>query len=452
MTALPDAGAPPLTGAVPEALPEPSYRRYALTLLMVIYVLNFVDRQVISILAEPIKNDLKLADWQLGLMTGLAFAVLYTVLGLPVARWAERGDRPVIISLAVALWSAFTAACGLAQNFAQLILARVGVGIGESGCTPPALSLIADTVPRESRATATAVYMLGAPIGSLLGLALGGLIADAYGWRVAFMAVGLPGVLLAGVALLTLREPRRRMQAALRAQATADAPTFGEALRELASKRAYVMIVGGITVHSFVSYGAIAFLGSFFFRNHGAELAQVAAEFGLKSAGFLGLALGVTTGVMAIIGTLLGGSLADRFARRDARAYVVIPALGAVLALPFSVSALLADSLFLALGLLLIPGLLSGVWLGPAYGVVQSLVRPNTRATATAVVLFIANLIGLGLGPLCLGLASDLLATQAGLAPGPALRTAMLAFGVLAIPCAGLFWTARRTLREEIVS
>lgn len=439
--------APAADAGVP-ALPERAYRRYALILLMLIYVFNMIDRQVVSILAEPIKRDLGLADWQLGLMTGLAFALLYTVMGLPVARWAERGDRPVIISLAVALWSLFTVASGFAQNFAQLLLARVGVGVGEAGCTPPALSLIADTVPKENRASATAVYMLGAPIGSLLGLALGGLIADAYGWRAAFVGVGVPGLLLAAVAALTLREPRRGQP---RITAPTEANDFRAALRELNSKRAYKCIVGGVTLSAFVTYGALAFTGSFFFRNHGPALAEAAAGFGLGSAGFLGLALGVTSGLMAIIGTLLGGALGDYFARRDARALVVIPAAGALLGLPFSIAAVLTDSFGLALILLLIPGLLSGLALGPAYGVIQSLVQPTTRATATAVLLFVANLIGLGLGPLSLGLFSDFLATQ-GFSSGEALRMALLSFGMLAFPCSALFWTARRTLREEIVS
>src|SRR5688572_14805940 len=332
----------------PVALPGRGYRSYALGLLMLIYVVNFIDRQVVAILAEPIKQDLGLADWQLGLMTGLAFAVLYTVLGVPIARFAERGDRPLIIAAAVAVWSGFTALSGMAQTFTHLILARIGVGVGEAGCTPPALSLIADTVPAEQRASAVSVYMLGAPVGGLFGLAAGGLIADAFGWRMAFVLVGLPGLALAAIAALTLREPRRgRTQAAV-AAAAAGAPSFREALAELAGKRTYWRVVGGITIKSFASYGAGAFLASYFFRNYPEQLAKMAAMFGLGSAGFLGLMLGVTAGVMAIIGTLLGGRLADHFARRDRRAYAVIPAVGAIGALPFSLAFLTTDSLTLA--------------------------------------------------------------------------------------------------------
>ena len=441
--------AAPEAPALAPALPGRAYRSYALGLLMVIYVVNFVDRQVVSILAELIKQDLKLADWQLGLMTGLAFAVLYTVLGLPIARIAERGDRPLIIAVAVAVWSAFTALSGMAQTFTHLVLARIGVGVGEAGCTPPALSLIADTVPKEQRASAVSVYMLGAPVGSLLGLALGGLIADAFGWRMAFVLVGLPGLALAAIAALTLREPRRGRPVVARADD--GVPSFREALKELAGKRTYWRVVGGVTIKSFASYGALAFTGSFFFRNFPAELAQYSAMLGLKSAGFLGLALGVTSGVMAMIGTLLGGRLADHFAKKDARAYAMIPAIGAIAGLPFSLAALSSDSLLLAFAFLLAPGLLGSMWLGPAYGVVQSLVRPQTRATATAVLLFVANLIGLGLGPLVVGIVSDVLIAR-GHSEAEAIQWSLMTFALLAIPCAWLFWSARKTMREEIVS
>lgn len=438
-----------LSSGGPLALPSRLYRSYALGLLMLIYVVNFVDRQVVSILAEPIKQDLHLADWQLGVMTGLAFAVLYTVLGLPIARVAERGDRPLIIAAAVAVWSGFTALSGMAQTFTHLVLARIGVGVGEAGCTPPALSLIADTVPKEQRASAVSVYMLGAPVGSLLGLALGGLIADAFGWRMAFVMVGLPGLVLAFIAAATLREPRRALPRIARADD--GVPSFREALKELSGKRAYWRVVGGVTIKSFASYGALAFTGSFFFRNFPAELAEISAMFGLKSAGFLGLALGVTSGVMAMIGTLLGGRLADHFARKDARAYAIIPAVGAIAGLPFSLAALNADSLLLAFAFLLAPGLLGSMWLGPAYGVVQSLVRPQTRATATAVLLFVANLIGLGLGPLFVGILSDVLSSQ-GHSQADAIKWSLMSFAILAVPCAWLFWSAAKTMREEIVS
>jgi MFS family permease len=453
-----DAGsiAPVAPGLTPEAAPAPQfaplampYRGYALSLLMVICVVNFLDRQVVSILAEPIKRDLGLADWQLGMMTGLAFSVLYTVLGLPIARFAERSDRPLIIATAAAVWSAFTVVCGLAQNFTQLILARVGVGVGEAGCTPPALSLISDYSPREKRASAIAFYMLGAPIGSVMGMGIGGLVADAFGWRAAFMMVGVPGVFLAIAAATTLKEPRRAVKQAQKAAAAA-APNFREALKELAGKRAYRCIVGAVTLKSFISYGWGAFAASFFFRNHTAELADLAARLHMKSGGLLGVSLALTIGVTAIIGTLLGGALADRFGAKDLRAYVRIPALGALLSLPFSLAALNVPTYFGALALLATQGLFTALWLGPAYAAVQGLVQPNSRATASAVMLFCSNLIGLGMGPVAVGLLSDTLAVTMG--DAASIKWSMLVFTLLIFPCAALFWTSGKTLRAESVS
>ena len=431
------------------ALPGQGYRRYALVLLMLVYVLNMVDRQVVNILAESIKRDLALADWQIGMMSGLSFAVLYTVLGIPIARYAERGDRPLLIAAAVALWSGFTALSGVARTFTQLALIRVGVGVGESGCTPPALSLIAETAPKDRRASAIAIYMLGAPIGSLLGVAFGGLVADAYGWRAAFMIVGLPGLLLAAATAATLREPRRR---ATRPISDQRAPSFRETLRELAGKRAYWRMTAGVTLQAFISYGALAFTASFFLRNFPTELAQASARFGLKSVGLLGLTLGLASGGAAVIGTLLGGRLADRFVTRDPRAYAAIPAVGAIAALPFSLAVLNAPTLPAAFALLLAPGLLSAMWLGPAYASVQGMVRPESRATATAILLFIANLIGLGLGPLAVGLVSDLLSADAGFSKAEAIKWSLMGFAFLALPCAWSFWSAGQTMREDLVS
>jgi Major Facilitator Superfamily len=216
--------------AAPTAIATPftrAYTRYAMGLLLAIYIVNFLDRQVVNILAEPIKNDLGLADWQLGLMSGLAFAVFYTFLGIPIARLAERRHRPIIIGASVAAWSGFTALCGAAQNFTQLVACRIGVGVGEAGCTPPAHSLIVDYVLKEKRASALAFYSMGTPLGGLVGMIMGGLVADAYGWRAAFLVAGVPGILFALLVLTTLEEPRRLM-ARHAAHVKAATPSFGE--------------------------------------------------------------------------------------------------------------------------------------------------------------------------------------------------------------------------------
>jgi len=439
-------------GPTPEVQPaSPGYRSYALWLLLGIYTLNFLDRQVVNILAEPIKQDLGLKDWQLGALTGLAFAVFYTFLGIPIARLAERGNRPLIIAVALAVWSAFTVVCGLAQNFVHLLLARIGVGVGEAGCSPPSHSLITDYTPKEKRASALAFYSMGIPLGSLVGMALGGLVADAHGWRVAFFVAGAPGLLLAVVAALTLKEPRKLLAAAAQAKAAEDSPTFKDAMKELGTKRSFWLIAFAGSLIAFVGYGHLAFYGSFFFRNHGPQLAELAAAAGgLGPAGFVGTALGLIIGVFGAAGTFLGGQIADRAAQKDIRAYVSVPAVAAVVGIPFFIGAMMTGDAALALGLLAIPTLLNSLWYGPVFAAVQSLVQPRTRATAAAVLLFVVNLVGLGLGPLCVGLLSDSLAVSMGEAEG--VRWALILSGVVGVVAALLFWLARRTIREEIVS
>ena len=446
------------TAAAPHAAPVPSpaplsagYRRYALSVLLVIYTLNFLDRQIMSVLAEPIKHDLGLTDTELGLMTGLAFAVFYTFLGIPIARYAERGNRPLIISAATAVWSAFTVMCGYAQNFVQLVVARIGVGVGEAGCTPPAHSLIVDYTPKEKRASALAFYSLGTPLGGLLGMVLGGLVADAYGWRTAFLVAGAPGVIMALVAAFTLVEPRRRLKADLEAKRAA-APSFVDALRELRTKRTFWLVAFAASIKAFIGYGSAAFIVSFFLRNHTAQLAELSASVGLKPLGFVALVLGIVAGVAGAIGTVLGGYLSDRFGGRDLRFNVTMPAFATLASIPFYVFGLLTADLVVALVVLAIPPILNTLWYGPVYATVQGLVRPETRATAAAILLFIINMIGLGLGPLGIGIISDLMAEGLGLGVNEGLRWSLIAFYVVGASAYALFWLARRTIREEMVS
>lgn len=441
----------PTVPPAPEIMPASAgYRSFALWLMLGIYTLNFLDRQVVNILAEPIKQELGLKDWQLGALTGLAFAVFYTFLGIPIARLAERKNRPLIIAAALATWSVFTVASGLAQNFLQLLVARIGVGVGEAGCSPPSHSLITDYTPKEKRASALAFYAMGIPLGSLAGMALGGLVADAHGWRIAFMVAGAPGLALAVVAALTLKEPRKQLAAA-EATAAEASPSFGEAMKELGTKRSFWLIAFACSIVSFLGYGHLAFYGSFFFRNHGPQLAELAAMTGgLGPAGFLGTALGLIIGVFGALGTFIGGQIADRAARKDIRAYVSVPAVAGLLGIPFFVTAMLTSNAALAIGLLAVPTLLGSLWYGPVFAAVQSLVQPRTRATAAAVMLFIVNLIGLGLGPLVVGLLSDSFSATMGEAQG--VRWALLTSSVVGLVSALLFWMARKTIREEIVS
>lgn len=446
-----DPIAPPVTSAVSASPYSPAYTRYAMFLLLGIYIVNFLDRAVVNILAEPIKNDLGLADWQLGLMSGLAFAIFYTVLGIPIARLAERKNRPMIIGTAVAVWSGFTALSGMANSFLQLVIFRIGVGVGEAGCTPPAHSLIADYVPKEKRASALAFYSMGTPLGGLLGLVMGGLVADAYGWRAAFLVAGAPGIIFALLCWFTLKEPRKLIaQHSIAIQSTQ--VTFGETLKYLATKKTFWLIALGAAIKAFIGYGHAPFTASFFLRVHGEEVKALAENFGLQSIGFLGLALGLMGGTAGAISAYLGGQIADKYAKTDLRGYVVVPAFASLLAVPIYIIAVSVPSASLALWILVINGLLGSLWYGPVYAIGQSIVPPHMRATTSAILLFTINLIGLGLGPLAVGILSDVMANGFGLGSAEGVRWALMistCFGIVAFI---LFWIARKTIREEMVS
>lgn len=441
--------------STPAPLAKPA-RAYALGILLVIYIFNFLDRQIVNILAEPIKNDLGLADWQIGVMAGFAFAIFYTVLGIPIARYAERADRVKIISIAVAVWSAFTILCGLAGNFVQLLAARIGVGVGEAGCTPPAHSLISDYTPKEKRASALALYSMGIPLGSLAGMVVGGLIADAYGWRVAFFVAGAPGIALALITWLTLPEPRRKGMRNMTAASAASRPSLLQAAAELRSKKSFWWMSAAAALAAMIGYGHITFYGSFYFRNHGEGLAAMADQVnavlgtGFGPIGFLGTTLGLLIGLFGAAGTYLGGFLADRSARLNPAGYAIVPGIATVLTVPPFVAAMLVPDAGASLMLLAIPVFLGAIWYGPVFASAQSLVEPHTRATAAAVLLFIINLVGLGLGPVSVGLVSDILGGFMGEAEG--LRWSMVIFGVVALASAGAFFMAARTLKDEIVS
>ncbi|OXE36829.1 MAG: MFS transporter [Phenylobacterium zucineum] len=432
-------------------LVSPAYRSYALVVLLAVYTVNFLDRQVVTILAEPIKNDLHILDWQIGLMTGFAFAVFYTFLGLPIARLAESFNRVWIIAGSLTVWSGFTIACGNAGNFVQLILARVGVGIGEAGCTPTSHSLITDYVPKDKRASALAFFSIGTPLGGLLGTTLGGVMSDTWGWRTAFLMAGLPGLVLTVIVLATLKEPRKQIAA----DAVRHVPGkghFGTTLKYLSGKQTFWFVSFAAATQAFIGYGNGPFVASFYFRNHAVEVAQLAAQFGLKSAGFLGLALGLLGGIAGIASSWIGGWLADRAAKRDLRAYMSVPAIAAVISPIFAWGVYLNPTAAGALATMLIPALLGSLWYGPVYASGQGLVPPHMRATAASLLLFIINLVGLGLGPLAVGALSDLLAGPLQMGTANGVRWALIASSSCTLVAAFLFWQARKTIREEMVS
>jgi MFS family permease len=443
------AQSPAAAGASPVRVISDGYRQYAMWMLLIVYILNFVDRTVVNILAEPIKNELGLLDWQIGAMSGLAFALFYTILGLPIARLADKGNRPRIIGVALAVWSGFTVLCGFAQNFTHLVLARIGVGIGEAGCTPPAHSLITDYVPKEKRASALAFYHMGTPLGSLVGMVLGGVVADAYGWRAAFIICGLPGLALAVLVLLTLIEPRAKRLAS-ELKAAAPTVTFNDVLKVLMTKRTFWLVSMAAAIKAFIGYGHAPFTASFFFRNHAEEIKALADSFGLGVTGFMGIALGVVGGIAGALGSWIGGYVADRYAMKDVRAYMIMPAIAVLLAVPIYIVAINMPSAVGAMALLTINALLGALWYGPVYATPQSIVPPHMRATASAILLFIINLIGLGLGPLLVGILSDLFAIQGGMGSAEGVRWALMVSALFGIVSGWFFWTARKTIREEM--
>jgi predicted MFS family arabinose efflux permease len=407
------------------------YRAYVLSVLLVAYIFNFIDRQLPAMLGPMLVDEFELSGRQFGAMTGTAFALFYTFVGIPVARWADVGSRSRIIALALFVWSGMTALTGLAQSFFHLALARIGVGVGEAGCSPPAHSLISDLFPVERRATALSIYSLGIPIGGALGTLLGGWLGQLYGWRTAFFVVGLPGVALALLVRLTLREPAR-------AEGHAGGEPALVVARFLTRLPSFLHLSAGATLHAFYGYGAATFIPIFLVRVHGLELGEIGTALA---------AIALTTGVL---GTYLGGWLSDRLARADARWYMWVPAIGSLAALPFAFLFYLWPEPWTAL-LLSIPGtIVGGLYLGPCFAMTQSLAKPHMRAMAAAVLLFLINLVGLGAGPFFVGVLWDLLRPSFG---EDAIRYALLGtVAVAACWSAGHFSLAARTLRQDLLA
>ncbi len=414
--------------------------RTMLWILLIVYIFNFLDRQIVNILAEPIKAELGLSDTQLGLLAGPAFAFFYALLGIPIARYADKDgtNRVRLIALALAIWSAMTAVCGLAQNFVQLLFARIGVGVGEAGCTPAAHSLISDSVVPEKRSSAIAFYGLGVPIGSLLGLIIGGIVNDLYGWRIALMMVGAPGLLLALVVLFVMREPRHSRSAEATATAQAVVPiSTGEAMREIFASRAFVYILIASSVVAFLGYGKALWTISFFIRSHGLSTTEA------------GLSMAVVLGLAGVLGTWLGGKMADKFGARDKRHILTFPAVGMAVAAPILFLGYFMEDWRIAVALLIVPTILNSAYYGPAYGCVQGLVRPQARAVAASVMLFGQNLIGLGFGPFLFGVLSDQLIPQYG---QESVRYVLYGAAWLGLIPAFFFWRASLRLKAELKS
>ena len=412
--------------------PQVTNRAYVLFILVVVYTFNFIDRQIVGILAVPIKADLGLTDSQLGLMGGLAFALFYTGLGIPVAMLADRFSRTWIMTAALVIWSGMTAASGLATNFWQLFAARLGVGVGEAGGVAPAYSLISDYFPPNHRARAMSVYSFGIPIGSAIGIVFGGVIASMIDWRWAFFIVGLAGVAIAPIFRMTIKEPPRGQFD--RHREAVKPPGLKLIFSTLMTKRSFWLMSLGASCSSLMGYGVLLWLPSFFVRTYDLPLLNASLFYGAV------LLIGGLAGIW------VGGWLGDRFGQTQRSQYARIPAIAFLCTVPFYILAILSPTLTLAFFVLLVPTALGLAWLGPVISAIQHLVRPDMRATASAIFLFINNLIGIGLGTYAIGALSDTFTAQFG---DESLRYSILAGTGFFIIAAALFLLASRWLERD---
>jgi MFS family permease len=415
-----------------------AYRSYVLMVLVLVYTFNFIDRQIVGILAVPIKSELHLSDSQLGVMGGLAFALFYTLLGIPIARLADRVSRTGIMTAALALWSLMTAVCGLTQNFAQLFLARVGVGVGEAGGVTPAYSLICDYFPVKERARALSAYSFGIPIGSAVGIVLGGFITSIMSWRAAFFIVGFAGLLVTPLLKFTVREPVRGSLDPVRSDAdrAAGAPTLLAIIAVLARKPSFWGLSLGASCASMMGYGLFFWAPSFLVRSFHLSLLHAS------------LAYGALVLFGGLLGIWLGGVLADRYGDERRGMYAFIPAVAFIATLPFYVAGVLSTTLWISFAVLLVPTALGLAWLGPVLTAVQHLVPAHMRATASALFLFINNLIGIGLGTTLIGLVSDSMRLRFG---AESLRYAILGGTGFYLIAAALLIFAGRKLPQDWV-
>lgn len=391
----------PPSAPVPRTATSSAYANYVLAVLFVVYVFNFIDRQVMSVFIGPIKAEFGASDTAMGLLVGFAFALLYTFAGIPVARWADRANRRNIIALGLAIWSAMTVASGMAKSFAHLVIARIGVGIGEAAGTPPAHSLIADYFPAHKRGTALAIYSSAVFVGSAIAYLGGGYLLEHFDWRTAFFILGAPGLAFALVLRFTVREPERGMSEERAAVAVEDT-TFRETLKFLAQSRAWVLLMIGCSCLSVPGYGVLMWGYEFFARVHQLSPSET------------GRWMALIVGGGGVLGTLLGGLVTDKMSRVKQSLRIVVPGLLTMAGAPLCVIFLLSDSLSLALLCFFPYYVLINSYIPAMYSVNQSLAKLKMRATASAICLFLINIVGAGAGPFIVGALSDAFAPAYG--------------------------------------
>lgn len=411
---------------------------YVLAVLFLVTMLNFLDRQIISILAEPIKRDMGLSDKQIGLMTGLSFALFYTTLAIPVAALADRWNRSKIIAIAVTIWSIMTLLCGVAGNFLQMFLARIGVGIGESAAAPASHSLIADLFPPERRAGALGILGMSVPIGAFLAYAGGGWVAEHFGWRLAFLLAAVPGIIIGLMMWFTVRDPRGTPPLAGVFAKREGEIGLKEAVAQLTKQRGYWQLIGIGTLVHLVAYGQGAFIAAHFARTHGLDYAEI------------GLKLGLMVLIAGASGAYLGGKLGDWLDTN--RPAVSLLACGAVflLSIPATILAIYSENVNMAMVLFGVQTFAATFYYGPTYSAVQTVATDRTRAMAIAIFLMISGLIGLGLGPVLVGALSDFFAAGDVAAEGPALQKALAILALFNVWTAFHFWRSYVHLKKSV--
>ncbi|MBA4225772.1 MAG: MFS transporter [Hyphomonas sp.] len=418
--------------APPQAAPKISGRAWILAVLTLTYTFNHVDRQILVILLEPIKTELGLRDSQLGMLSGLAFAAFYATLGIPVAMWADRGNRRNIIAIALGLWSAMTALSGLAQNYWHLLLARMGVGVGEAGGTPPATSMIADLYPPQERATALGIYTSGIGIGIMAGFAIGGYVNEIYGWRVAFFVAGIPGLILALIVRFGIREPVRGL--ADQRKDDGPAPSLGETLKFIFSQSSYLWLMAGCLLICISANAFLVFTSSHLQRTYGLSPGQVS------------LPLGVLIGGVGSVGAIVLGRVCDTLSKKDLRWRPLIIAICAAIALPFAWMFLRAPTVEMAYVWNIVPSFIGLIYASVAYTASQELVKLRMRSFASAFMLFCLTLIGIGCGPWIAGELSDHFARAGAGQPLARSLEIILLFNASSIAC---LLMATRSYRKD---
>ena len=418
---------------LPTSAPNISGRAWVLAVLTLTYTFNHVDRQILVILLEPIKAEFGLSDGQVGWLTGLSFAAFYATLGIPVAMWADRGNRRNIISIALGVWSAMTALSGLAQNFWHLLLARMGVGVGEAGGTPPATSMIADLYPPQERAMALGIYTSGIGLGIMAGFALGGYIYQLYGWRAAFFAAGVPGLILALIVRFGIKEPVRGL--ADQREDDGPAPSLGETLKFIFSQSSYLWLLAGCLLICISANAFLVFTSSHLQRTYGLTPGQVS------------LPLGILIGGVGSLGAVVLGRACDVLSKRDLRWRPLIIAAGAGIALPFAWMFLRAPTVETAYAWNIVPSFIGLIYASVAYTASQELVKLRMRSFASAFMLFCLTLIGIGCGPLIAGMLSDHFSAQGAAQPLARSLEMILAFNAASIVC---LLMATRNYRRDV--